>query len=124
MTTYSGFSTIGQTKKFKLTDFDLVKQDILNNFNIRKGEKLMNPEFGTIIWATLFEPLNDETKNVVMQDIKRIIALDPRVGAKNVTVTEFDRGLQIQLDLIYIPTNQVGTMLVKFEQNASSTAVL
>ena len=56
-TTYKGFSTIGQTGKFRLTDFDLVKQDIINNFQIRKGEKLMNPDFGTIIWNIIHEPL-------------------------------------------------------------------
>jgi phage baseplate assembly protein W len=124
MTTYSGFSTVNKTKKFRLTDFDLVKQDITNHFNIRKGEKLMNPDFGTIIWDTLFEPLNDETKNVIMQDVKRIVASDPRIGAKNVTITEFDRGLQLQIDLIYIPTNQVSTMAVKFEQNSKTTKAL
>jgi phage baseplate assembly protein W len=124
MTTYSGFSTVNKTKKFRLTDFDLVKRDITNHFNIRKGEKLMNPDFGTIIWDTLFEPLNDETKNVIMQDVKRIVASDPRIGAKNVTITEFDRGLQLQIDLIYIPTNQVSTMAVQFEQNSKTTKAL
>lgn len=124
MTTYSGFSTVERTKKFRLTDFELIKRDINNHFSIRKGEKLMNPEFGTIIWDTLFEPLNDDTKNVIMQDIKRIIGSDPRVGAKNVTVTEFDRGLQLQIDLIYIPTSQVSTMFVRFEQNAKKVVTL
>ena len=28
MTTYKGFSTIGRTKKFRLTDQELIKQDI------------------------------------------------------------------------------------------------
>ena len=27
---YKGFSTIGRNKKFRLTDFDLIKQDLLN----------------------------------------------------------------------------------------------
>lgn len=124
MTIYAGFSTVNTTKKFRLTDFDLIKQDLNNHFNIRKGEKLMNPEFGTIIWDTLFEPLNDDTKNVIMQDIKKIIASDPRVGAKNVTVTEFDRGLQLQIDLIYIPTNQVSNMTVQFDRNSKTTVTL
>lgn len=124
MTTYAGFSTVNKTKKFKLTDFDLIKQDLQNHFSIRKGEKLMNPDFGTIIWDTLFDPLNDDTKNVIIQDIKRIIASDPRVGAKNVTVTQYDRGLQIQIDLIYITTSQVSTMLLNFEQNAKKVVAL
>ena len=50
--TYKGFSTNNRSKKFRVTDFELVKQDLINHFNIRKGEKLMNPNFGTIIWNT------------------------------------------------------------------------
>jgi phage baseplate assembly protein W len=57
MTTYRGLSTLGQNKKFRLTDIELVKRDLLNHFQIRKGEKLMNPNFGSIIWNMLFEPL-------------------------------------------------------------------
>ena len=53
-TRYKGFSTIDQTKKFRLTDIDLVKRDLLNHFSIRKGEKLMTPNFGSIIWNMLF----------------------------------------------------------------------
>ena len=43
--------------------------------DIRKGEKLMNPEFGTIIWDMLFEPLSDETKSLIIQDVKKIVSM-------------------------------------------------
>ena len=36
MTTYSGFSTCNRTRKFKVTDFALIKQDLINHFYIRK----------------------------------------------------------------------------------------
>jgi len=124
MTTYSGFSTVNRIKKFRVTDFDLVKQDLNNHFNIRKGEKLMNPEFGTIIWDTLFEPLNEETKAVIINDIKRIVSYDPRIAAKNVTVTQYDQGLRIDLDLIYISTNQSSRLAIQFDQNAKNTRTL
>lgn len=116
MAMYNGFSTLDSTKKYKLTDFDLVKRDLQNHFAIRRGEKLMNPEFGTIIWDMLFEPMSDETKNIIVQDVKKIIANDPRIAAKNVLVTQFDRGIQIEIELIYISTNQVGTIIAKFDQ--------
>ncbi len=60
MSNYRGFSTIGKVKKFKLTDLELVKQNLFNHFNIRKGEKLMQPGFGSVIWSMMFEPLNEE----------------------------------------------------------------
>jgi phage baseplate assembly protein W len=117
MAMYNGFSTLTNSKKFRITDFELVKRDLQNHFAIRKGEKLMNPNFGTVIWDMIFEPLNDETKNIVVQDIKRIVAADPRISAKNVTVTEFDRGLQVELELVYIATSQVSQLLLTFAQN-------
>ena len=38
MPTFIGFSTIDQNKKFTAVDFDLIKIDLLNAFNIRQGE--------------------------------------------------------------------------------------
>jgi phage baseplate assembly protein W len=116
MALYNGFSTLESNKRFRLTDFELVKRDLQNHFNIRKGEKLMNPEFGTIIWDMLFEPLDEESKTTIIQDIKRIVANDPRIAAQNVIVTQYERGLQIELDLIYIQTNQTAKLAVQFDQ--------
>jgi len=118
MALYNGFSTLSSSKKFKLTDFELVKQDLQNHFAIRKGEKLMNPEFGTIIWDMLFEPLNEDTKNAIIQDIKKIVANDPRIAVQNVIVTQFDRGLQVELEIIYISTNQVDKLAIQFDQQS------
>ena len=92
---YRGFSTIGQNKKFRLTDFDLVKRDVLNHFYIRKGEKLMNPGFGTIIWNVIHEPFTEELKSLITADIKAIAGYDPRVSFDNIVVTEYDQGIQI-----------------------------
>lgn len=119
MAQYSGFSTANSTKKYRITDFELVKQDLQNHFAIRKGEKLMNPNFGTIIWDMLFEPLNEDTKNVIVQDIKKIVANDPRIAARNVTVTQYDRGIQIELELIYISSNQLQSLTLQFDQQAN-----
>jgi phage baseplate assembly protein W len=121
MALYNGFSTLSSSKKYKLTDFELVKQDLQNHFAIRKGEKLMNPEFGTIIWDMLFEPLNEDTKNAIIQDIKKIVANDPRIAVQNVIVTQFDRGLQIELEIIYISTNQVDKLAIQFDQQSQKS---
>lgn len=120
MALYNGFSTVNRNKHFRITDFELVKQDLINNFNIRKGEKLMNPEFGTTIWDTIFEPLDDTTRNIIVQDVKRIIGYDPRIGAQNVVITQYDRGIQIEIDLIYISTNQRSLLSLKFDKESKT----
>jgi phage baseplate assembly protein W len=122
--TYKGFSTIGQTKKFRLTDFELIKQDIVNHFHIRKGEKLMNPGFGTIIWNVLHEPFTEDLKSVITADIKSIASYDPRVSFDNIVVTEFDRGIQILVELRYLQTNQINQMTLQFDNQSKSISVL
>jgi phage baseplate assembly protein W len=122
-TMYRGFSTIGQNRKFRLTDFELVKRDILNHFYIRKGEKLMNPSFGTIIWNVLHEPFTEDLKLVIQTDIKNIANSDPRVSFDNIIVTEYDQGIQILLELRYLQTNQVNLMNLQFD-NQSRTLTL
>jgi len=118
MALYNGFSTFNRSKHFRITDFELVKQDLINHFNIRKGEKLMNPDFGTIIWDMIFEPLDENTKSTVMQDVNRIIANDPRVAAQNVVVTQYEHGLQIEIALLYVSTDQRSLLTVQFDQKS------
>jgi phage baseplate assembly protein W len=115
---YRGFSTLVPNKKFRLNDMELIKQDIINHFNIRKGEKLMNPNFGTIIWNVLHEPFTEELKSIITEDIQTIAKYDPRVSFDNIIVTEYERGLQIVLDLRYLQTNQSNTMSLQFDNQA------
>jgi phage baseplate assembly protein W len=119
MALYNGFSTVNRSKHFRITDFELVKQDLTNHFNLRKGEKLMNPDVGTVIWDMIFEPLDETSKATIMQDVNRIIASEPRVAAENVIVTQYDRGIQIEIVLRYISTNQRSSLVVNFNRQSS-----
>jgi phage baseplate assembly protein W len=117
---YRGFNTIGQSKKFRLTDFELIRRDILNHFYIRKGEKLMNPKFGTIIWNVLHEPFTEDLKSVIINDIKTIANYDPRVSFTNIVITEYDQGIQILLELKFKQTNQTSVMNMQFNSSSKS----
>ena len=79
---------------------------------------MANPDFGTIIWGLLFEPLSAEVKTAIMNDITTIISYDPRIVANKIMISEFDHGIQILLELKYIPTNQVETMQLTFDKNS------
>ena len=121
---YRGFSTIGRSRKYRLTDFELVKQDLINHFYIRKGEKLMNPNFGTIIWNVVHEPLTEDLKSVIVTDINNIASSDPRLSIDNVVVTEYSQGIQVELQLRYVQTNQTNLLNLQFDnQNNTLTAV-
>lgn len=115
---YQGHSTYNRARKFKLTDFDLVKQDLFNHFHIRRGEKLMNPEFGTIIWDLLFEPYTNVVKEAVSRDIQKIISYDPRISVENIDVTELLNGIFIEILLRFVPTNQSEVMSLTFDRQS------
>ena len=82
---YRGISTVNPNNTNPvLYDIALIKQDIINNFHIRQGEKLSDPTFGTIIWDVLFEPLTPALKDAISQNITRIVSGDPRVKVKKI----------------------------------------
>jgi phage baseplate assembly protein W len=120
---YKGFSTIGRFKKFRLTDIDLVKQDLLNHFSIRKGEKLMNPNFGSIIWSMIYEPLTEESKSLIIDDVSKVVSYDPRLRVDNVIIDELDVGVQIQVELTFLPGNYSSSLTLEFNGASNQLTV-
>jgi phage baseplate assembly protein W len=114
--TYKGFDSKNTRKNFKSYDIDLVKQDILNHFYIRKGEKLENPQFGTIIWDIIFEPFTENVKELIANNVEEIINYDPRVAVNSITVDSTDQGIRIEADVIYLPFNVNERMTLNFDR--------
>ena len=115
---YRGVSTVANPKGFNLYDISIIKQDIINHFHIRQGEKLENPEFGTIIWDVLFEPLTDSLKEAIIKNVTDIINYDPRVSVDNVTIQTFESGIQIECALTYLPYNISESLRLTFDESA------
>lgn len=116
---YRGISTVNpDNTSWTLYDINLIKQDIINNFHIRQGEKLSDPEFGTIIWDVLFEPLTEDLKNAIVENVSNIINYDPRVEVNSIIVDNYESGIQIECSLVYLPYNISETMRLKFDENA------
>ena len=121
--TYRGFSTVNEeSNSHILHDVSLIKQDIINHFHIRQGEKLSDPEFGTIIWDILFEPLTDTVKNAIVENVSRIINYDPRVQVNQITVDAYESGIQIEMELTYLPYNISEKLRLDFDEKAGLTA--
>ena len=114
--TYKGFSSSESNKNFKLYDINLVKQDLINHFYIRKGEKLENPEFGTVIWDMLFEPFTPDVKEIIAKDVEAIVNYDPRIAVQEVQIDSTDQGMRIQVELIYRPFNITEKMSLNFDK--------
>ena len=119
---YVGYSTVDPSAtNTKLYDFDLIKQDLLNQFNTRKGERVMNPEFGTIIWNLIFEPFTVDVKQAISDDVNRICSADPRIVPIQINLTEQDYGMMLEVTLKYVGTDQTGTMKLSFDAESGLT---
>jgi phage baseplate assembly protein W len=116
---YRGFSTVNtNTENFALYDFELIKQDIINHFHIRKGEKLSDLNFGTIIWDMLFEPMTSENRELIIEDVTVICNYDPRVQVEEITVDDYEHGIKIECTLTYLKYNITENLLFRFDQSA------
>lgn len=116
---YVGFSSVDiANTNSKLYDLDLIKQDILNEFNTRKGERVMNPTFGSVIWDILMEPLTPAIQDLLSQDIERICKSDPRVTPTQINISEFNSGYLVEITLKLVNSDQSTNLRLTFDQQA------
>ena len=116
--TFKGFSSRADQKNFKLYDFEVAKQDLINRLSIRKGERVENPEFGTIIYDAIFEPFTEALKDAIIEDITANLNADPRISTEEILVTEADKGIAIQATITYVPLNITEKLKFNFDENS------
>jgi phage baseplate assembly protein W len=116
--TFKGFSSRADNQNFKVYDFECAKQDLINRLSVRKGERVENPEFGTIIYDLLFEPFTEALKDAITEDITANLNADPRIGTEEITVVEADHGIAIQATLKYIPLDITEKLAFRFDENS------
>lgn len=107
---YRGFSSVAnQGIDTRLYDVELVKQDLLNNFSTRLGERVGRPGFGSVIHDLLFDLSDDRTKGLVVADAQRIFADDPRVVPLEIDVDvlpdEYQIRIQATLQMVELDMN-------------------
>ena len=117
--TFKGFSSRAENSNYKLYDFALIKQDLINRLSVRKGERVENPEFGTIIYDVLFERLTESVKQAVAEDITANLNADPRLQTEDITVSEFEHGISVQATIRFVPYNIVEKLTFSFDENST-----
>lgn len=124
MATYIGFNTQRQFKKFTLTDFPLIKRDLLNAFNIRQGQLPGRPGYGTILWDYLFENQLEEVNQALVTEVQRVAGGDPRIFISQVNTFPQDNGILIELQLQQVATTNAEILSIFFDlQTRNATYV-
>ena len=116
--TFKGFSSRADKKNFKLYDFEVAKQDLINRLSVRKGERVENPEFGTIIYDAIFEPFTEALKDAIVDDVTANLNADPRIATEEILVSEADKGIAIQATIKYVPLNITEKLRFNFDENS------
>lgn len=122
MPTYIGFNTQQQFKKFTLLDFELIKRDLLNAFNIRQGQLPGRPQYGTMIWDYLFENQIESVQEGIIQEVQRVAGGDPRLIVNSINVYPQENGILIELEMQAVAAPQSQLLSIFFNQQYRSAS--
>ena len=122
MTTFVGFNTINQPKKFTLVDMELVKRDLLNAFNIQQGQLVGRPGYGTVIWSYIFENQTQDTERAILAEVQRVASLDPRIYIQSAEMFPQDNGILIQMAITMVPGQTTEFLSLFFDQQTQLTS--
>ena len=110
-------------KKYASVDSPLVIQDFVNALNIRQGEKVGQPGYGTSLWGFVFEPNTADVQFQLENEIRRVASQDPRIILNSVKAYPQENGILLEVELAVSPFNQA-TLLSVFFNSATNVAVL
>ena len=122
MTTFIGFNTIDQFKKFTLTDFDLIQRDLLNAFSIRQGELPGRPGYGTTLYDFLFENQVEQISQQIRAEVQRVAGGDPRLTINDIQVFPQENGILIQLQITVINTTNAEILSIFFDEQTRNAS--
>ena len=115
---FVGFNTVGQPNPpYSLTNIELIKRDINNQFATPIGSRVMLPTFGSNIYSYLFDPFDEYTKNAIIEDAVRVIQSEPRVELVSIDTFQQDQALNVVMVLLFKPESITDSMFVTFSLN-------
>lgn len=120
--TFIGFNTQKQYKKFTLTDFELIKRDLLNAFNIRQGQLPGRPAYGTTLWDFLFENQLEDLQTNIVTEIQRVAGGDPRIYISDTQVYPQENGILLEIELAVVPSTDAERLSIFFDLQQRSAS--
>lgn len=111
-------------KGYKGTELSQYEQDIKESLIILlstiRGERVMNPGYGTNVRDLIFEPLDVSTGTLMAEEVKKAILIhEPRVFVDKITPIqeELNGFLELTIDYTIISTNTRSNLVFPFYQN-------
>ena len=111
-------------KKYRLTDAELVIQDLVNALNIRKGEKVGQPAYGTRLWDFVFDPNTRDVTQQLENELQRVVAQDPRLNVNRIRAYTRENGILVEMELAVTPFNNAGDLNLFFDNQSNSASIV
>lgn len=111
-------------KKYRLTDAELVIQDLVNALNIRQGEKVGQPAYGTRLWDFVFDPNTRDVTQQLENELQRVVAQDPRLNVNRIRAYARENGILVQMELAVTPFNNAGDLNLFFDNQSNSASIV
>lgn len=109
-----------------LFDIEAIKNSIVNCFLTAPGQKILNPTFGIDLRRFLFEPIDDYTSDIIINDIsRRLPLLEPRITVTDVSVIPNPDEQEYEIYLrINVPSLDVEGLSIKSKLNTIGYTIL
>lgn len=115
-------SGINRKDIFESINLEAIKNSIFNILNIRKNERLLVPRFGTNLAEYLFEPISEDTAELIGEEVQRALETwEPRINIEGVFVNiVMDKGIYEVLILLSIPSleSQTYELLAEIDEGS------
>lgn len=119
--TFIGTSTMGRKKPpFRLTNEELIKQDLLNHLNTRLGDQPGDVAYGTILQDLIMDQLDEFSKEAILDEVERVISQEPRVAlASPIKIIEYENGIRLEVAIDYITFSNSEILYLDFKKTST-----
>ena len=93
----------------------MIKRDLLNGLNIRQGQLPGRPGYGTTVWDFLFEPQLETVQNAIQQEVRRVVAQDPRIVVNSIQSFPQGNGILLEIELEVVPSTDAERLAIFFD---------
>ena len=85
-----------------LNEQQAIRNSIKNLILTRKGERIFQPYIGTSLESLLFEIIDENTADTIIEQIKKLISIyEPRIFIDSIEVFEQDDRITLSVSILY-----------------------
>lgn len=115
---YKGFSSRKAARpngSFSITNKDVINEDLMNHIFTEYWERSHMPSFGTRIPTLVFEPNDEEVRDIVREDLTKVFNYDPRVTLVDLQILSFpdNNAIVAIASLFYIELKVTGDLKIE-----------